>query len=108
MLFDTCDLDHEPIILVLKLDLDIMITYLNKVNIQNGSKDTVKCVLLNTCDLDFNLTTLVLQLDLDITVTFFYTKNEIKRLFGSKAIVWKHHRYNTFTTHAPRLRGFEF
>ena len=41
MLFDAHDLGQDPITLVVKLDLDIMVTYLhttNAVNRQNGSK----------------------------------------------------------------------
>ena len=40
ILFDACDLDFDPMTLVLKLDLDIMVTYLhtiNEVNKSNGS-----------------------------------------------------------------------
>ena len=46
-------------------------------------------MLIFACDLDFDPMTLVLELDLDMIVTYFYTKNEVKRPFGSKLIVRK-------------------
>ena len=45
MLFDAYGLDHDPLTLILKLDLDIMVTYLhtiNAVNRQNGSIASAK------------------------------------------------------------------
>ena len=33
---------------------------------------------------------LILKLDLDIVMTYFYTKNEVNRLIGSKVVTWEH------------------
>ena len=41
-------------------------------------------MLFDVCDLDFDLMPLVLKLGLDIMVTYWYIKNWVNRLFGSK------------------------
>ena len=48
MLFDACDLDLDPLTLLLKLDTDMVVTYIDaktEVNRSNGLKVTVwKCI----------------------------------------------------------------
>ena len=63
-------------------------------------------MLFDTCDLDHDSMILVLKLDPDIVVTYLYTKNKVKRSFGSNIIVWKyrqtHRMCETFTYPSPR------
>ena len=59
----------------------------------------------NSCDLDFDLMTLVLKLDQDIVVTYLYTKNEVKRSFGSNIIVWKYRHTECVKPLPTLLRG---
>ena len=42
MLFDACDIDLDPMTLILKLDLDMMVTYLQTKSEVNGSKGMAK------------------------------------------------------------------
>ena len=80
MLFNVCDLDLNQMILILKLDLLNMVTYLhaqNEVIRSNGlqimAKNTDKVMLfINACDIDFHQMTLILKHDLDIIVTYFH------------------------------------
>ena len=83
--------------LVLKHDLDIMVTYkhtINDINKLNGyGLETLQnscflCVCMCVCDLEFDLMTLILKSDLDIMMTYFYTKNEVNRSFDSKVMAW--------------------
>ena len=74
------DLDHDPSTSVLNLDLDIMVTYMQKM------KSTGKNNGIDMCGLDFDLMTLILLFVLDIIVTYLHTINEVCKSNGSKAM----------------------
>ena len=93
MILDACDLDHDTTTLVLELDQDIVVNDLKmkstgKMVQKVWLRDTEKFMLhvLYTCDPDFDLMTLVLELDPDVMVTRLYTRNEVSRSSGSKAM----------------------
>ena len=87
--------------LVLKFDLNIVITYFhtnNKVSRSIGSKvisKKQKFLVFYCHDLDLGPMTLTLKLDLDIIMTYICTKNEGNRSIGSKVIMWTHRQKHT-------------